>query len=460
VKTEAPPAALEAGDIFPDTTRVTDNGLSIGGRLLAELAAEYGTPLYVFDQASILSRAAGFRDALRDAYPGNSLVCYASKAYAAPWLLAMVRDAGLGLDVVSAGELYAGLAVDFPRERIYFHGNNKGRDELERALDDGVGRVVVDNLDEIELLGRLAATRGIRQSVLLRVGPGVDAHTHAHLTTGTIDTKFGLDIESGQAALGIEAILSEPALKLRGIHAHIGSQIAEIGPYRASIDRLFAFAAQMRDATGFVLREISPGGGFGVRHTPESRSVDARAMIRQVGEIVASAAAEHGFADPLPELTIEPGRSLIASSAVAVYRVGSVKTIPGVRTYVAVDGGMADNIRPTAYGAEYTAVLANRVSDRPDADVAIVGRYCETGDVLIQRVRLPLPRVGDLVAIPTAGAYHLSMASNYNMSPRPAVVAVAEGTARLVRRRETFADLLAPEIIDSGIGTRGGMPAD
>ncbi|MGH2492620.1 MAG: diaminopimelate decarboxylase [Candidatus Limnocylindria bacterium] len=440
------PEVLQAGDIFPDTTRVEGDHLNIGGCDLTELAAKYGTPLYIYDEASVLARARGYRDALRAAYEGASIVCYASKAYSAPWLFSLLAEDGLGLDVVSGGELWAGVAADFPRERIYFHGNNKGEDELELALTERVGRIVIDNLDETARLGRIAKDRRIRQTVLLRVSPNVDAHTHAHLTTGKLDTKFGLGIESGAAEQGVREILEWPSLDLRGYHAHIGSQIHEIEPYRDAVDRLFAFAQRMRERHGVALREISPGGGYGVRYTTADPAVKPRGTIGEVGRLVSAAARKYGF-DELPELSIEPGRSMVAPTAVALYRVGSVKRIPEGRTYVAVDGGMADNIRPTAYGAKYSAVLANRVTDGEATDVAVAGKYCETGDILIQHALLPLPRVDDLVAIPTAGAYHLSMASNYNMALRPAVVVVRDGRARLVRRRETFEDLLAAEVI-------------
>jgi diaminopimelate decarboxylase len=439
------PEAITARDIFPDTTRVVGDNLTIGGCDLTQLAIEYGTPLYVYDEASVLARARGYRDALKAAYPGRGLVCYASKAYSAPWIFRLVADEGLGLDVVSGGELHAAVVADFPRERIYFHGNNKGEDELEYALDENVGRIVLDNLDETLRLGHLAEARDARPKVLLRVSPNVDAHTHAHLTTGKLDTKFGLGIDSGAAEEGVRATLKQRSLDLLGYHAHIGSQIHELEPYRDEIDRIFAFAAQMRDRHGVALREMSPGGGYGVRYTTADPATKAKDMIGDVGRLAADAARRHGF-DALPELTIEPGRSMVAPTAVALYAVGSVKRIPDGRTYVAVDGGMADNIRPTAYGAKYTAVLANRVQDGDAVDVAVAGKYCETGDILIQHVDLPLPRIGDLIAIPTAGAYHLSMASNYNMALRPAVVVVANGRARLVRRRETYEDLMAPEV--------------
>jgi diaminopimelate decarboxylase len=440
------PAALAAEGIFPDTAEARSGHLVIGGCDVTELAASHGTPLYVYDEASLRGRARAFREALRQSYPGRSVVCYASKAYAAPWIARLFADEDLSLDVVSGGELRAALVADVARERIYFHGNNKGEEEIAMALRESVGRIVVDNLDEVSLVGRLAAARGRGQAVLLRVSPGVDPRTHAHLKTGTVDTKFGLGIASGAAEEGVRTILAQRALDLRGYHAHIGSQIHEVGPFEDEIAELFAFAAAMRDRHGVALREISPGGGYAVRYTPDDPPADVPQTIRRVGSLAAAAAREHGFIDPYPEVSIEPGRSLVAPAAVALYRVGSVKRIPGGRTYVAVDGGMADNIRPTAYGATYTAVLADRLDAEGAADVAIAGKYCETGDILIQHVDLPLPRVGDLIAIPAAGAYHMSMASNYNLALRPAVVVVADGRARLVRRRETYDDLFATEV--------------
>ena len=427
-------------ELFPDTVRITaEDRLAIGGCDLVDLAEEFGTPLYIYDAATILARARTYREALAASYPGKAMVCYAAKAYVAPWLLKLLDGEGLGLDVVSGGELYVGVAADFPRAGIFFHGNNKGEDELAFALDQKIGRIVIDNQDEIARLGLLTAARKMTQPVLLRLAPGVDVHTHAHLATGAPDTKFGLDIASGAAREGVRAILAHPSLELRGFHVHIGSQIRDVMPYRESIDRIFAFAAKMREEFAFVMRELSPGGGYPARYAPGDPDVNPIDMVRAVAKAVVNGAKKHGF--ELPELTVEPGRSIIAPAAVALYRVGSVKR--GARTYVAVDGGMADNIRPTAYGAEYTAVLANRVSGGDMTDVAIAGKYCETGDILIQKVALPLPRAGDLVAIPVSGAYQLAMASNYNMAPRPAVVVVADGGARLVRARETYDDLLA-----------------
>src|SRR5437867_3472110 len=434
-------------DIFPDTARIGPDGhLAVGGCDLVALAAQHGTPLYVYDEASIRARAGQYREALARVYPGRATVCYAAKAYCAPWILRVVADEGLGLDVVSGGELHAARVAGFPMGRVYFHGNNKSEAELDAAVAAHVGHVVVDNLDEIARLGARAAAGNVRQPVLLRVAPGVDAHTHAHLTTGAPDTKFGLALATGAAEAGVRAILAQRALELRGFHAHIGSQIRDLEPHRLTVDRVLDFAHEMRERHDVALREVSPGGGYAVRYVPDDPRSDVAGTIAEVARRVAEGAKRRGF-DPPPALTLEPGRAIVATAGVALYRVGSVKEIARVRTYVAIDGGMADNIRPTAYGATYTAVLAERLTDAADTDVAIAGKYCETGDVLIGSVRLPRPRAGDLLAVPVSGAYHLAMASNYNLTPRPAVVVVADGDARLVRRRETYDDVLALEAL-------------
>jgi diaminopimelate decarboxylase len=444
--TEGQQSALDAKGILPDSTETKGGHLAVGGCDLVTLAEEHGTPLYVFDEGTIRSFARQYRSALGRGYPGTSTVCYAAKAYCAPWLLRLIADEGLGLDVVSGGELYTALMVNFPADRIYFHGNNKGEDELDFALAMGVRHIVVDNLQEIELLGRLAEARGVRQDVLLRIGPGIETDAHAHLRTGGIDSKFGLGIATGQAEEGVTLALTRSSLNLRGLHMHIGSQISDVNVYRKGIERLFEFSTEMQARYGFDLQEISPGGGFGVRYTPDSDGVDAADMIRQVSELIVRTARSHDIASLFPDLTIEPGRSLVASSAVALYRVGSVKSVTDGRTYVSIDGGMADNMRPSAYGARYTALVANRLDEPPSADVTIAGKYCESGDVLIQHVRLPLPRSGDLLAIPSAGAYQLPMSSNYNMALRPAVVVVSEGKATVVRHRERYGDLLSRDV--------------
>ncbi len=434
--------------VLPDTTAVDERGhLWVGGCDLVTLAEEHGTPLYVYDEATIRARMAAYRDGLAARYDrGSSRVCYAAKAYCAPWLLRLVAEEQLGLDVVSGGELFTAIQAGFPLERVYFHGNNKGEEELRLALAHGVGRVVLDNLDEIERLGRLAASMGRRQEALLRVTPGVEAHTHAHIKTGVQDTKFGLNLATGAAEEGVRRALAHPGLRLVGLHAHIGSQIDAIMPYREAIDRLLHFAARMRDAHGLRLEELSPGGGFAIAYTSADNPPSPARVTGEIAAAVLDAAEKYRFDGALPTMTIEPGRSIVGPAGVAIYRVGSVKSIAGIRTYVAVDGGMADNMRPATYGAVYSALLANRADEQPAATVAIAGKYCESGDILVREAALPEVRLGDLVAIPSSGAYNLAMASNYNMSPRPAVVAVAGGQARLVRRRETYEDLLRAEL--------------
>jgi diaminopimelate decarboxylase len=433
--------AIDDLSLFPDTATVTEGGhLALDGVDLCAVAEEYGTPLYVYDAATLRNRARGFRAGLESAYPGAAVVCYAGKAYCAPWLLRIVNAEGLGLDVVSGGELFVAQQVGFPSERIVFHGNNKSINELRQALSTRVGRIVVDNFEEIERLDALAREAKMVQPVLLRVAPGVEAHTHVHIQTGVLDTKFGLSLQTGAAAEGVERIRECASLELRGLHAHIGSQVFETEPYAETVRKVFEFAA----SSGIELSEFSPGGGFGVRYTPDDAALALSEACKAIAEAVCAASSE--FKMPLPKLSIEPGRSIVGPAGVALYRVGSIKHIEGVRTYVAVDGGMADNIRPTAYGAHYSPVLANRVTDADEVSVAIAGRYCESGDVLVRDARVPLPKLGDLVAVPASGAYQLSMASNYNMVPRPAVVVISDGAAKLVRRRETFEDLVRADL--------------
>jgi diaminopimelate decarboxylase len=432
---------------LPDTADATIDGhLSLAGLDVVELAAQFGTPLYVYDEATLRQRARAYREGLTAAYPGESLVCYAGKAYCAPWLLKVLDQEGLGLDVVSGGELYTASLAGFPASRIYVHGNNKSDDELAQALDAEVSRIVVDNEEEIGRLSRMCVERGVEQSVLLRVAPSVEAHTHEHIMTGALDTKFGLSIETGAAAVAARLSYESPGLRLVGLHAHIGSQIFELEPYQRTVERVFDFAAQLRQQFGFELRELSPGGGFGMRYVESDEPIGPERTTRAVAEAVCAAAEQFAFPQ-LPVLTIEPGRSIVGPAAVALYRVGSIKAIAGVRTYVAIDGGMADNIRPTAYGARYSPMLANRVLEPATDRVAVAGRYCESGDVLVKDALLPPPRVADLVCVPSSGAYQLAMASNYNLVPRPAVVVVSDGAARLVRRRERYEDLLRPEVL-------------
>jgi diaminopimelate decarboxylase len=441
-----PPLDPALAPIFPRTAQVTADGhLAIGGCDAVELAREFGTPLYVFDELELRSTCRAYREAFASRY-AQSGVAYAAKAYLGRWLAALVAEEGLALDVVSGGELAVALAAGFPAEHVVFHGNNKSGQELREALEANAGRVVIDNFHELALLDGIAGDLGRRQPVLIRVSPDVDPHTHHKTTTGVLDTKFGLPLEGGQAEEAVVQVRASANLDLRGLHCHLGSPIFELEPYRQANDVMIAFARRMRDRHGLELREYSCGGGFAAQYVRERPPPSADQYAAAVVDSLNAALEREGLAPPL--LTVEPGRSLVARAGVALYTVGARKEVPGVRTYVSVDGGMADNIRPAMYDARYEALVANRALEGPAETVTIAGKYCESGDVLIRDVELPKLWAGDVLALPTAGAYCLAMASNYNLALRPPIVLVREERARLVRRRETYEDLLRTDAWD------------
>lgn len=432
-----------APGILPLTAELgPEHELRIGGCSAVELARRFGTPLYVYDELTIRTRCREYRAAIEAVYP-DALVLYASKAFSNLAILQLVRQEGLGLDVVSGGELFMALQAGVPPEVIYFHGNNKTPDELRMALEAGVGRVVVDSFFELELLDRLATEYGQRQPILLRLSPGVEAHTHDFRKTGILDSKFGFPISTGQAEQAVARALESRALELLGYHCHIGSQIFELEPYVETADIAFRFASEMRQKHGVELREYSPGGGWGVAYTAEDDPWPISEIVSKVGHALQQASARYGLGSS--RMVIEPGRSIVAQAGVALYTVGAIKRIPGVRTYVSVDGGMADNIRPAIYGARYEAIVANKADAPRTERVTIAGKYCESGDILIKDIDLPPLEAGDILCLPTSGAYNLAMASNYNQSLKPAVVLVRDGEARLIRRRQTFEDLLIGE---------------
>jgi len=431
------------------TVRDNDGRLVIGGLPIAELAAEWGTPLYLYDEATLRGNARRFREAFAAAYP-RSRVVYAGKAGALPALLAILHQEGLGLDVVSGGEISAGLAVGVPAAAMTFHGNNKGEEELRQAVAAGVGLIALDNEHEIDLLTRLAAGRAEPVAVLLRLNPAIAAHTHEKIRTGALDSKFGFPIATGAAAAAAARVAATPSLDLVGYHAHVGSQIFDPRLVRLTVAAIVGFAAEIRDRHGIVPRVVSPGGGFGVADDGSGAEAAVEEWAREAGDALREACGRAGF--PLPELVVEPGRAIVGPAGVALYTVGARKAIPGVRTYVSVDGGMADNIRPSLYGARYGAALANRDGGDGRERVTIAGKYCESGDVLIDEIELPALVPGDLLAVPMVGAYCLAMASNYNLAPRPAVLLVDDGRARLIRRRETIGDLLAADVVPAGEG--------
>ena len=431
--------------IWPTTTERDERGeLLIGGVSISKLAEVAGTPLYVYDEATIRRQCRAYRDTLAGMVP-NFKVAYAAKAWLSRALVEILLDEGLALDVVSGGELYVALQSGMPAERISFHGNSKSVDELRMAIDAGVGAIVIDNFDELERLSWLSAGREQPVPVMIRINPGIDAHTHDYRKTGIVDSKFGLGVHSGDAERAVARILDDDRLRLLGYHAHIGSQIFEEETFAAGVSAIVEFAAAMRDRFGYEPERLSPGGGFGVPYTPEDPAIDAADYARAVATSFCRAIKAAGFAS-IPQLIIEPGRSIVGNAGVAIYRVDARKEIPGVRTYVSVDGGMADNIRPALYGAVYSAELVAKKTAAPTMQVTLAGKFCESGDILIRDLTLPAVSPGDLIAVPASGAYCLAMASNYNMALRPAVVMVADGRARLVQRRERFEDLLARDV--------------
>lgn len=434
-------AAFSLAPVFPDTTSVNaQQHLTIGGCDVTDLATQYGTPLYVFDEMTLRNKCKEFLREFGSRYP-DVMVAYASKAYINKSLARVVAEEGLGFDVVSIGELAVVRAAEVALSRVHFHGNNKSREELAQAVDWGIGRVVVDNFFELEELERICAGKNVHQEILLRITPGVDPHTHAYISTGTTDSKFGFPLMTGDAAKAVAAAVASPHLRVVGLHMHLGSQLFEVDPYTQAIDGVLAFAADMAKQHGLRLEEFSPGGGFGVQYVGGEAPPPLSTYAQAITDALKAACAKHGLA--LPRLVLEPGRSIVGRAGVAVYRVGAVKDIPGVRKYVSVDGGMADNIRPAIYGSKYEAVVANRMDALPSEVVTLAGKYCESGDILINDVKLPALMADDLVVLPASGAYCLAMASNYNLAQKPAVLMVRDGAARVIRRRETIEDLLA-----------------
>ena len=438
---------LPYAEILPLTAEADADGrLAIGGCDLRGLAERFGTPLYVYDEQTIRAACRSYRRAFEAQLP-SVRVLYAAKAWLSPALARILVEEGLGMDVVSGGELHTALAGGMPAEQIGFHGNAKGIDELEQALDAGVGRIIIDNDDELDALDRLTRERGAAQTVMLRITPGVDARTHVKTTTGLRDSKFGFPLPSGQAAAAVERTLAAPQLELSGFHIHLGSPIYDLQPYRDGIATAAGFAAEMQQRHGYRWREFSPGGGFAIGYTDDRLPPSHEAYAEAVSQALHAACEDHGL--PIPEVHIEPGRSIVGRAGLALYSVVSRKEIPGTRAYLAVDGGMADNVRPAMYDSQYRALAAERVFAPCDQTVTVAGKFCESGDILVRDAALPELRIGELIAMPAAGAYQLAMESNYNLALRPAVVMARDGDARLVRRRQSFDDLLALEILDA-----------
>jgi diaminopimelate decarboxylase len=431
--------------LLPDTATFSPDGvLHVAAHPVPELAREHGTPLYIFDRATIVNACASYKQAFQAHYHASAArILYASKAYLSPLIARLMSEQGIGLDVVSGGELLVAQQVNFPMQNVSFHGNNKSEDELRLALRFGVGRIVLDNWSELERLVDIVRGTTQRPGVLLRVAPGVDTDTHRYLQTGHAASKFGFPLDNGEAKAAVLRILNEEQLRLSGLHAHSGTMLREARPYQETLERLLALAGDIYRETRWWPEEISPGGGWAIETLGDEPApgIDVLAKALQVSmkrEMMAL-----GDTLPAPQLIIEPGRSIIARAGIAVYRVGARKPTPGGITYLFVDGGMADNIRPALYGARYTALALERAFAPPEENVCVAGRYCESGDMLIESVMLPRMRQGELLALQTVGAYCLPMASNYNLVPRPAVLLVDEQQVEVMERRETYDDLLA-----------------
>ena len=420
--------------------------LTIGGADAVELARRFGTPAYILDENVIRENCRTYLAAARTHFGADALPLYASKALSFTGVYRIVAEEGLGIDCVSGGELYTAKNAGFPAERIYFHGNNKTDADLLQALEMGVGTIVVDGSEELEALNALALKQGTVQKILLRITPGIDPHTHRAIMTGNVDSKFGNAIVTGQALAITKAALGLPGVRLAGFHCHIGSQIFDIEPFRDAADIMLRFIADVKSATGFEATELNLGGGLGVRYTEDDREIDYAAAIADIAAIVREGAERTGVA--MPRVILEPGRSLVAAAGATLYTVGSVKEIPGFRNYVSVDGGMPDNPRYALYQSRYTVLIADRAAEKKDYIATVAGRCCESGDLIGEGMPLQKPKRGDILAVLCTGAYNYSMASNYNRLPRPPVILVRDGKARVAVRRETYADLVDLDVTE------------
>lgn len=425
---------------FHGSTKVNERGhLEIGGVDTIQLAKEYGTPLFVYDVALIRERARNFKQAFID-QGVTAQVAYASKAFSSIAMLQLVHEEGLSLDVVSGGELYTAIAANFPPEKIHFHGNNKSKAELVMALEHRIGCIVVDNFHELHMLAELCEQKKQKVDILLRVTPGIEASTHDYILTGQEDSKFGFDLQNGQAEAALKIALESEWLTMLGLHSHIGSQIFETTGFTLAAKKIYEALAKWKEQFAYESQVVNLGGGFGIRYTSEDTPLPAARYVEEMIAVVKHQVER--FDMKMPEIWIEPGRSLVGDAGTTLYEIGSSKHVPDIRTYVAVDGGMSDNLRPALYGAKYEAVLANRPLAKQEEEVSIAGKCCESGDMLIWDLPLAKAQSGDILAVFCTGAYGYAMANNYNRIPRPAVVFVENGTATLVIRRETYEDLI------------------
>jgi len=435
--------------IMPVITRINDIGhLEIGGCDVVELAEKYGTPLYVFDEETLRKSARQYKEAF-SSYKNVSTL-FASKAFMTQAVCAILEEEEFGLDVVSGGEIYTASSANFPMERCYFNGNNKSSEELELSIETGVGRITVDNFFELELLNSIAQSKNTQVNILLRITPGIECHTHEYIQTGHLDSKFGFDLTQLDEA--VELIQERYSnLNLKGLHGHIGSQIFETNVYADLVEVVVAEFARIRDKFGIILEEMNIGGGLGVQYISEDDPPSIYAIAEVILTSLRENIAKYHLAEP--KLIVEPGRSIVSNAGVTLYTVGSSKQVPEGKKYIAVDGGMADNPRPSMYQAKYHAVVANKANEKNSETVTIAGRYCESGDVLINDAELPETEPGDVICIFCTGAYNYSMASNYNRVPKPGGIIVHKGQSDVIIKKETYQDLIAFDVIPERLKT-------
>ncbi|WP_027625799.1 diaminopimelate decarboxylase [Clostridium lundense] len=426
------------------STKVIDNNLYIGGVNCVELGNKYGTPLYVFDEELIRNNCRDYYNNFKVKELGNK-VAYAGKAFLTVAMCQIIKEEGLYLDVVSGGELYTAMKASFPMERIYFHGNNKTLEEIEMGIKLGVGRFVVDNFYEIRKINEIAKENGVTQKVLLRITPGIEAHTHDYIKTGQIDSKFGFTLLENETLRAAEQCIKSSNIDLVGLHCHIGSQIFETTPYEEEVDIMLSIIKEIKDKLNYELKELDLGGGFGIFYKEGDLPKATEEYCNAILDRALYKSEELNM--KLPCLTIEPGRSIVGNAGITLYSVGSIKEIPEVRKYVSVDGGMTDNIRPALYNAEYECLLANNVENKEKQCITISGKCCESGDILIKDVNIPECHSGDILAILTTGAYGYSMCSNYNKILKPAVVFVKDGESKLICKRQSYEELIQNELL-------------
>ena len=423
---------------------IEGNILTIGGVKTTDLVKAYATPLYVLDENKIRQNCSSYVTSMEKYYGGNGRVLFASKAMCVSELCRIVNDEKLGLDVVSGGEMYTAYKAGFPMDKVYFHGNNKTVGEIKMALEFGVGRFVVDNENELMLLSNLAKERGITANVLFRIKPGIDAHTHDFVRTGQIDSKFGVALETGEAIDIVKKAINTDNINYCGVHCHIASQVFEAEPFCEAAEVMMNFIKEIKDVCGVDTDELNLGGGFGVAYTEKDTPIEYDKYMEAVSNVIHEKSRELGV--KLPFILMEPGRSIVADAGITLYTIGNIKVIPDVRTYVSVDGGMADNPRYIMYQAEYTFEIANKANEEKTEVVTIAGKCCESGDLLGEHVKLQKAEIGDTLAVLTTGAYNYSMASHYNRIPKPAVVMVRDGKSRLIVKRETYDDIIKNDL--------------